>query len=563
MNRSASIQPPSKLRFWIVSLLLALAVVTQLYRIVTVRSNTGETPFLSANDRSRWCTILALSATGSYEIDQIIQIRDPLTNRRTWYTIDMVQHRGADGQQHFYSSKPPLLPTLYAGVYWMVRQITGWGLLTHPFEVAQVMLILVNLLPMLVLWWLMIGWTKTANLDIWQFTAMIALATLGTFLSTFIVTLNNHLPAAVATGVSFWALQRIGVQRDERSRWFALAGLAASFAAANELPALSWLCMVGGLLSLTNLRKTLVIFVPATLPVAIGFFATNYWAHGTWRPAYSQREVGQLIALIPWTDSARDLSDVETQPIIDRLRPMGIDLSEQTVIRPGRRAGVWELWDETSQWRIALRQEGSNQLGLYHWGDWYDYPGSYWLDENKRGVDRGEPNALKYAWHCLLGHHGIFSLTPMWLLVFVGAFYVLRGCQALHNSSCAEPPKCSADNVIENHPTSHKADTIHAAERLLAGAILIVSFVVVGFYLARPLEDRNYGGVCSGLRWAFWLIPLWYWLALRGARLIRGWKLRSALLILLAISIYSASEPWRNPWVSPWLDRYFAPQDPT
>ena len=53
-----------------------------------------------------------------YEIDDVIEIRDPNTRRRTWYTIDMVRHRGADGKQHYYSSKPPLLPTLvHGGLY--------------------------------------------------------------------------------------------------------------------------------------------------------------------------------------------------------------------------------------------------------------------------------------------------------------------------------------------------------------------------------------------------------------------------------------------------------------
>jgi dihydrodipicolinate synthase/N-acetylneuraminate lyase len=37
----------------------------QLVRILNVQSSTGETPFLSANDRSRWCTILALTVNGN------------------------------------------------------------------------------------------------------------------------------------------------------------------------------------------------------------------------------------------------------------------------------------------------------------------------------------------------------------------------------------------------------------------------------------------------------------------------------------------------------------------
>ncbi|HEX3599330.1 MAG TPA: hypothetical protein VHU84_04270, partial [Lacipirellulaceae bacterium] len=61
-------------------------------------------PFLSANDRSRWLTIRSLVERGTYEIDAI-------RAEPTWDSIDVVAHTGRDGEQHFYSSKPPLLAT--------------------------------------------------------------------------------------------------------------------------------------------------------------------------------------------------------------------------------------------------------------------------------------------------------------------------------------------------------------------------------------------------------------------------------------------------------------------
>jgi len=36
-----------------------------------------------------------------------------------------------------------------------------------------------------------------------------------------------------------------------------------------------------------------------------------------------------------------------------------------------------------------------------------------------------------------------------------------------------------------------------------------MSVVVVTFYIVQPTINRNYGGVSSGLRWVFWLYPLW------------------------------------------------------
>ena len=50
-------------------------------------------PFLSANDRSRWCTIRALVDEGTYAIDRIVT--DPEDHAR-WQTIDMVKHANSD-----------------------------------------------------------------------------------------------------------------------------------------------------------------------------------------------------------------------------------------------------------------------------------------------------------------------------------------------------------------------------------------------------------------------------------------------------------------------------------
>ena len=74
-------------------------------------------PFLSANDRSRWLAVRALVEQGTFAIDDLL---DP----RVWNTIDMVQHRGADGELRLYSSKPPLLITLLAAEYWLLNQVT-------------------------------------------------------------------------------------------------------------------------------------------------------------------------------------------------------------------------------------------------------------------------------------------------------------------------------------------------------------------------------------------------------------------------------------------------------
>ncbi len=551
---SSTIQPkitePERLRVvpWLCRLILILTAVIQLTRIVAVQSSSGEVPFFSANDRSRWCTIAALAVTGSYEIDDIIEIRDPNTRRRTWYTIDMVRHRGPDGKQHYYSSKPPLLPTLYTAVYVAIRAVTGATLMSDPFFVVPVMLVIVNLIPLVAWWWLMLRWWERQRLQAWSTIVLCLFMTWGTFLTTFVISLNNHLPAALSIGLSLWCIDRILLVGDHRWRWFVLCGVATSFAAANELPALSWVAAAAGILIFTNARRTLFAYVPALIPVAAAFFITNYAAHDRWIPAYAHRDVGtKLFEFV--VDPDVNIEQLPSATLAELLQQHGIECSSALTISAARRPGIYEVWDADTELRLALRRmsdagraairngstsaeaelelDKETRIGVYEWGDWYDYPGSYWTSERKQGVDKGEPNQLKYALHALIGHHGIFSLTPFWLVAIWGAVVVWR-------------------ERLSWLPWRDK-------RLLIVAAIVATSLVSIGFYLARPLEDRNYGGVASGFRWAFWLAPLWLLLAMYGLHNIRTFAARRAIECLLLLSVVSACFAWTNPWVSPWL----------
>jgi len=394
-------------------------------------------PFLSANDRSRWCTIRALVEQGTYAIDEI-------QSQKGWDTIDMVKHDG-----HLYSSKPPLFPTLLAGPYWLIHRATGATLETHTYEIGRGLLLLVNggglLVYLLVLSRLIERYGQSDWGRIWVFTA----AAGGTFLTTFAVTLNNHLPAAISAAVALDATLRIYLDGERRPLLFAVAGLATAFAAANELPALILVPFVAAALASASLSLAGRYALPGALLVAAGFFGTNYAAHGSVVPAYGHR-------------------------------------------------------------------------------DWYDYSferngrelDSYW--RHREGLDRGEPDVARYAWHVLLGHHGVFSLTPMWLVTLAGLAWWLR----------------------DSRPQA----------RTVAAAIAGMSLICLLFYIFRPLVDRNYGGMTSGFRWMFWFAPLWLWAMLPAADYLARSKWgRAVALVLLALSVMSASYPTWNPWRQPWL----------
>jgi hypothetical protein len=514
-----------QLRWCIYALLIAIAIGGMATRVCTVTngSRTDPSPFLSANDRSRWCTIRALVEHGTYAIDRVI-FKENGDRNRSWHTIDLVRHKGSDGREHYYSSKPTLLPTLLAGEYWLIRQITGASLSDRGklFYVARLMLLLTNVVPwglaLVGMAWLIERYGTT---DIGRIFAM-AVASQGTFLTTFGVTLNNHTIAAVS--VVFALVAAAPLWAGESRSWgrFFCAGFFAAFAAANELPALAFLALLGLILIWLAPKQTLLAFTPPVLAIAAAALGTNYLAHGSWQTPYAHRNRdGAVLAELAAEGAAK--LDAEALPDdLPKLPPQ----TQVTVRQPGQR---WMLWDEAGQNRYAVHRVvrgNAAVLELRKWDDWYDYEGTYWTPDQLNGVDKGEKSHLVYAFNLLAGHHGLFSLTPVWLLSVVGLFLWAR-----------------SDN---------------RQQQGLATAIAGLTLIVFLFYLSRPLIDRNYGGVTCGLRWLFWLIPLWVLVLLPAVdQLLQNrWGILLAVLAL-GVSVFSAQYAVGNPWSHPWIFDYW------
>jgi len=81
---------------------------------------------------------------------------------------------------------------------------------------------------------------------------------------------------------------------------------------------------------------------------------------------------------------------------------------------------------------------------------------------------------------------------------------------------------------------------------------------VVSFYL---IKSDNYGGNTCGPRWLLWLTPLWLLTMLPVLDYLgsRKWG-RGLALVLLALSVLSASYPAWNPWRQPWIYRFLDSQ---
>lgn len=412
-------------------------------------------PFLSANDRSRWCTVRALVEPemrvpgAPYAIDKVIQ-------ERLWDTIDMVKHDG-----HLYSSKPPLFATLVAGEYLLLYHGLGWTLKESPYQVAWVVLITFNWLPLLVFFYVLARLIRRLTDHFWVQAFVLASACFGTYLTTFVVTLNNHLPAAVCVAVGLELACQI-LKDARREAWrFILLGLVASLGVTFELPALIAWAILFLLIIVKVPSRTITYFLPASCVVAAAFFATNWIAHGSVMVPYGHRS--------------------------------------------GDKGENWYDFEYERQGRIIP---------------------SYW--RNPSGVDRGESSVAVYAFHVLIGHHGIFSLTPLWILSLIGLAVGLR-------------------------------DRTFREWRVLWMIIIVVAVVCIVFYLIRPETDRNYGGMTCCFRWGLWLTPFWL-VALVPAiqRLSNFTPGRWLALAALAISSASAASatwsPWTHPWLYQWLE---------
>ena len=144
---------------------------------------------------------------------------------------------------------------------------------------------------------------------------------------------------------------------------------------------------------------------------------------------------------------------------------------------------------------------------------------SYWM--NPQGVDQAKESTLTYLMHCTIGHHGIFSLTPIYLVTLFSWLLPFLWWKS-------------------------KLRSIH-----IMGFCL--SLVVLGFYLTKT-DNYNYGGVSVALRWMLWLTPFWI-LAMIPIlnRISFTIFAKIPLLLLLLVSLFSAWTPSDAPWTQPWL----------
>ena len=409
-------------------------------------------PLQSANDRSRWATVWSLVERRTFQIDEIDAVG-------AWSTIDKVRYRTSESEPwHFYSSKPPLLSTMVAGLYAIERAILGYGLVHHAALVTRLLLLVVNVIP----FYLSLRSLRTC-LQLWGsglYVRMfvLAVAGFGSILNPYLTTLNNHTPAVACAMFAITAAARILVSRsgthssdndgkasEPQSRDFASLGFFAALTCCFELPAAQMGVLAFLLAVVICPRKTAIWFVPAAAAPLLAFFVTNWMATGGVKPFYAT-------------------------------------YGTETYV--------------------------------------YEHNGipSYWT--NPRDLDANTESTSIYLFHCILGHHGLLSLTPVLLVAVCGTLVALL--RRTENRSLL----------------------------ILAGALMTV--VTLGFYLTRT-ENYNYGGNSVGLRWMMWLSPFWWIAMVPALESIQRRSVHVLCGILLAGSIVSVNWSVNRPWRPSWL----------
>jgi hypothetical protein len=433
------------------SLIICLTAGIVLGLIFLARGNT--LPMHSPNDLSRWATVYSLAERGTYRIDST-----------PWpSSIDRVQIDG-----HAYSTKPPLLPTLLAAEYLLLKTLSLGHLSfqNSPEAVIRVIVATVNLIPLIVFLILYSRYLEKQNLSPWTHFFCMCSAALGTYLTSYSITLNNHTIAAFSASFSLYGAYRIWVQGERKAILFVVAGFFAGFTAVNEFPAVSFLVLLTTGLLWKVPAPTLRLFVPLALLPVSAHFLTNYASTGSLKPAYADKSAYEF---------------------------------------PG---SYWKLEPQSGRLVGSRVDSVTGQVVL----------------ENPSMIDNQYEPWHVYLFHMLIGHHGIFTLTPIFLFSFLGIFHCLRG------------------------------RGIPKQDFALLSLFLTILMLVFYTFLA---GQRNYGGMCNGLRWLFWLIPFWLFFLPEGLseNATRRW-FRGVALLCLLISAASVFYATRNPWTRPWLHEW-------
>lgn len=247
----------------------------------------------SQNDLSRFVAIDSLINRGTWQLNgsKWAQMKQERDGSEYMMMTDIALHPNG----HFYSSKPPVLSFLGAGVC-RVFQWLGARFRFGPGRDA---------LPTFILSWMVVGSLsaltfyevrKKAGTKMANFPATVAtvLALGGTLFLSYSVTFNNHVIGAALVLLSFFKLKMMDGDRTLKSRHVLFSGLMMGSALVIDIPAGGAFGLMMGLYLLCYVRsmKHLVLFGVGSLPPIVLHCALQYQIWGSMLPVQMMGGLG-------------------------------------------------------------------------------------------------------------------------------------------------------------------------------------------------------------------------------------------------------------------------------
>jgi hypothetical protein len=489
--------------------------------------------FMTANDISRWCTVWSLLERGTYAIDECPWQTD---------TQDKVQRPPKTG--HFYSSKPALISTVIAGMLYPARRITGvpldhvvpqqraerWTQKPDPDHPGQVK-----------------GVLETPK-DPVKWPAHV-------FYFDPVLIVLNVIPYALFLVFFARALDRYAA-----NDWAWFFGLAAAAFGTYLWPYTQ---------TLNN----------HTIGAFAAFFALYHFLR-IWDEGYLSGWRFAAAGFFAGLTAATELPALAFPAILGPLLLVRYPSRTLLFFVPGLivplAAFAGAQYAEFGEWYLPYESFGSDE---------YLFEGSIWQTPLELDAFNKNPEPYwVYLLHMTIGHHGILSLTPIFLFSIWGGMKLLGGGRwltafavltflvvaGLGGYFLYDPSAWRPEGHLHRYvwalaviPAMLGLLGLFAALPILRGRdqpmaavawmTAVLTVVIVAFYAWSP-KARNYGGSAQGLRWVMWLIPFWLLLLPRGVEggQSRGWA-RNLALLTLAISALSVGYAMRNPWSHPWI----------
>jgi hypothetical protein len=391
----------------------SLMMVASVFLVVW---NLQEGSIENANTGSRYATIESLIDYGTFHIDKSRYIR----------TVDKYKVG-----EHFISSKPPTLPTIGAGIYWVHQQLTGKTIARHEGDIVRTVSFFtggVCHILFLIYFYRLCRLLFRRKLAVMAAMAGASFAYLGVGYATHI----NELSTAGALAIcGLYYAVRIRMGHDVKPWHWPLAGLVLGLLPAIDLPGLAISGAIGLYLFFVDKKRALLWFLPALLPGLLLHLALTYDISGSLKPFYFNS---------------------------------GLKTYKQFYFR------------------------------------------------NAGGIDGLREPKLLYAFNVLLGHHGLFSMTPLYVF---GLYELIRSIKV---------------------------------RRLLAES-LVCAVTIAAFLAFFILRTRNYGGWCVGMRWLVPIMPLlllYFGLWVDRVRLTR--PLWALVLLAFSVSCFNVQDALSSPY---------------